>query len=78
MTIHPFTNETQTKWDHEEFQVMIESPSQSRPIGFCDGEPADEKQIHEQAAREGTEVEIEKKVLKTGREIWTVRPVASL
>ena len=78
MTIEPFSNETQTKWDHEEFQVMIKSAGSSRPIGFCDGDPADEQSIRQQAAREGAEVEIDKKVLKTGREIWTVRPVAQL
>jgi hypothetical protein len=78
MAIYPHNNETQTRWDHEEFQVMIKSPQMNRPIGFCDGEPADEEQIREQAMREGAEVEIDKKVLKTGREIWTVRPVAQL
>lgn len=78
MTIQPFSNETQTKWDHEEFQVMIMAEGNSRPLGFCDGDAADEQQIREQAANEGAEVEIDRKVLKTGREIWTVRAVAQL
>lgn len=78
MAIEPHNNETQTKWDHGEFQVMIKSPEMNRPIGFCDGDSADEQQIIEQAAREGAEVEIDKKTLKTGRQIWTVRSVARL
>ena len=78
MAIDPHSNETQTKWDHGDYQVMIKSPRSSRPIGFCDGDPADERQIVEQAMREGAEVEIDKKVLKTGREIWTVRTIAGL
>jgi hypothetical protein len=57
---------------------MIKSPQARFPIGFCDGEPEDEAEIHEKAMREGSEVEIDKKVLKTGREIWTVRSVAEL
>jgi hypothetical protein len=78
MAIEPWNNETQTKWDHGGFQVMIKTPENSRPIGFCDGDAADERAIVEQALREGTEVAIDKKVLKTGREIWTVRSVATV
>lgn len=78
MTIEPHSNETQTKWDHGEFQVMIKSPAMDRPIGFCDGSTADENEIHEQAMQEGAEVVIDKKRLKTGREVWTVRPVAEI
>ena len=78
MTIQPHSNETQTKWDHGEFQVMIKSPEMSKPLGFCDKGEAAENEIHEQAMQEGAEVVIDKKVLKTGREIWTVRAVAEL
>ena len=78
MTIEPHNNETQTKWDHGDFQVMIKSPQVDRPIGFCQGTEADENEIVEQAMNEGAEIVIDKKVLKTGREIWTVRPVAEL
>lgn len=78
MAIEPHSNETQTKWDHGEFQVMIKSPQSSRPLGFCEGDKADEEEIVEQAMQEGAEVVIDKKRLKTGREIWTVRPVAEL
>lgn len=75
MAIEPYSNESQTKWDRGEFQVMIQSPRSSNPIGFCDGDKSDEQQIHQRANREGVEVTIEKKVLKTGREVWTVLPV---
>lgn len=78
MAIEAHSNETQTKWEHGEFQVMIKSPQSNRPIGFCDGDAADEAEIHEQAMHEGAEVEIDKKLLKTGREIWTVRSVAEI
>ncbi len=77
MTIEPHSNETQTRWDRGEFQVMIMSPQSSRPLGFCNGEKADEAEIQEQALMEGAEVVIDKKVLKTGRQVWTVRPVSS-
>lgn len=74
MTIIPHSNESQTKWDHGEFQVMVKSPTVSQPIGFCDGGKVAEDAIHQMAMREGAEVKIDKKVLKTGREIWTVHP----
>ncbi|AWV90382.1 hypothetical protein [Bradymonas sediminis] len=75
MTIESHSNETQTLWDRGEFQVMIKSGSTGTVIGFCAGTPADELEIEETAMREGTEVTIEKKLLKTGRQIWTVNPV---
>ena len=78
MAIEPYSNETQTKWDRGEFQVMVQTESSSQPIGFCDGSTADENEITEQAMQEGAEVRIDKKRLKTGREIWTVRAVAGI
>lgn len=78
MAIEQFSNETQTKWDHGDFQVMIKTPENDRPIGFCDGKPTDEQEIREQALNEGAEIEIDKKVLKTGRQIWTVRTVSEI
>jgi hemolysin-activating ACP:hemolysin acyltransferase len=78
MAIEPKSNETQTKWEHGEFQVMIQSPATNQPIGFCDGVRADEEEILEQAMQEGAEVVIDKKKLKTGREIWTVRTIAEI
>lgn len=78
MAIEPTSNETKTKWEHGEFQVMIQSAASDQPIGFCDGHRADEDEIVEQAMQEGAEVTIDKKKLKTGREIWTVRTIAEI
>jgi hypothetical protein len=78
MAIEPTSNEAKTKWEHGEFQVMIQSPQSSGPIGFCDGHRADEEEILEQAMQEGAEVVIDKKKLKTGREVWTVRAIAEI
>lgn len=78
MTIERHSNENQTKWEHGEFQVMIMSDTSSRPIGFCGGTAADEAEIAETANIEGADVAIDKKRLKTGREIWTVRSVSEI
>ena len=77
MAIHEHSNATQTKWDHGEFQVMLKREGVDQPLGFCDGSDADEEAIHQRASKEGAEVEIDKKTLKTGREIWTVRTVST-
>lgn len=78
MAIDPHSNESQTKWDRGGYVARIESPTSSRPIGYCEGTAADEAEIIEMAASEGAEVEIEKKTLKTGRQIWTVVAVSEL
>ena len=71
--IYPYTNDTQTRWDRGELHTQLMVPNNTRPIGFCDGTDADEAQIREQAEEEGAEdLRIERKVLKTGREIWTI------
>lgn len=71
--IYPHSNETQTKWDRGDFQVRLDVPTSSRPIGFCDGTAEDEAEILARAEAEGADgLRIEKKLLKTGREIWTV------
>ena len=71
--IHPHSNETQTRWDRGDFKVQLNQPNNSRPIGFCDGSSEDEARLREMAESEGAaEVRIEKKELKTGREIWTL------
>ncbi len=71
--IYAYSNETQTRWDRGELQVQLIVPNNSRPIGFCDGTDADETQLRARAEEEGAEdLRIERKVLKTGREIWTI------
>ena len=71
--IYPFDNETQTRWDHGEFKVQLNLANNPRPIGFCDGTDADMAELRERGESEGAdEVRVQKKVLKTGREIWTL------
>ena len=71
--IHPYSNETQTRWDHGDFKVQLKQPDNSRPIGFCDGSAADLAELREMADCEGTdEMRIEKRILKSGREFWTL------
>ena len=44
-----------------------------RPIGFCDGTDADSEELRSRAEAEGADgFAVQKKRLKTGREIWTL------
>ena len=71
--IHPYTNENMTRWAHGEFQVQLARAGYSRPMGYCDGLEEDEAALQAQARDEGVEdLRIEKKRLKSGREIWTL------
>jgi len=71
--IHAYSNETQTRWDRGEFKVQLLQPNNPRPIGFCDGTPADTAELLSMAEAEGADgFHVHKKVLKTGREIWTL------
>ncbi len=68
--IHPYSNETQTRWNHGEFQVQLLPAGTTRPMGFCDGSSEDLAELRGIAEAEGAEMSITKKRLKTGREIW--------
>ena len=71
--IHPYDNSTQTRWDRGEFKVQLNQPNNPRPIGFCDGSPEDVTELLAIAEGEGgDDIKIHKKILKTGREIWTL------
>jgi len=71
--IHPYDNSTQTRWDRGEFKVQLMLPNSTRPMGFCDGSDADIAELSAIAEAEGADqVAIHKRVLKTGREIWTL------
>ena len=71
--IYFYSNETQTRWTRGEFKVQIQVPNSSRPMGFCDGTREDVAELESMAEAEGAhEVRIIKKILKTGREIWTL------
>lgn len=71
--IYPYNNETQTRWDKGEFKVQLLLPESTRPMGFCDGTAADVAELKAIAEAESGSMAVEKKVLKTGREIWTLR-----
>ena len=70
--IHPYDNASQTRWDRGDFKVRLDLPGSTRPMGFCDGTPEDVAELHAMAEAESASVRIETKVLKTGREIWTL------
>jgi hypothetical protein len=71
--IYPYNNATQTRWDRGELKVQLNSPDNTRPTGYCDGSEADLSELESLAEAEGASgVRIEKKVLKTGRELWTL------
>lgn len=71
--IYPHSNETQTRWDRGEYRVQLSLPENPRPMGYCDGTSADLAELRELAESEGAEhMRIEKKALKSGREIWTL------
>jgi hypothetical protein len=71
--IHPYSNDTHTRWDRGEFKVQLNMPDNTRPMAFCDGTDADVAELQSIAEAEGAdEMRIEKKVLKSGRELWTL------
>lgn len=71
--IRPHNNETATGWSHGDFAVQLVRNGQSQPMGYCDGTEEDEQELREIAESEGAdELRIEKKQLKSGRQIWTL------
>ena len=71
--IRRYDDKSLALWDRGELKVKIMVPNSDRPIAFCDGTDEDEGELHAIAESEGTELPtIQRKVLKTGREIWTI------
>jgi len=71
--IHPYDNATQTQWDRGQFKVQLMMKNSTRPMGFCDGSAADLAELKAIAEAEGAEgMQIQKQLLKSGREIWTL------
>tara|TARA_B110000116_G_C16282575_1_gene335787 strand:- start:268 stop:495 length:228 start_codon:yes stop_codon:yes gene_type:complete len=71
--IHPYSNETQTRWDRGELQVQLLQLNNPRPIGYRDGTDKDVAELQMIAESEGADAfHVSKKVLKSGREIWTL------
>ena len=66
-------NESLALWDRGDLNVKIVIPSSDRPVAYCDGTDEDERELRAIAEEEGTELPtIQRKMLKTGREIWTI------
>ena len=62
--IHPYSNETQTRWDRGQLKVQLLQPNNTRPLGFCDGTPADVEELRSIAEAEGAdELLISKRML---------------
>jgi hypothetical protein len=53
--------------------VQLLLPETTRPMGFCDGTPADLAELKAMAEAENSAFSIDVKKLKTGREVWTLR-----
>ena len=71
--IYPYSNATQTKWDRGAYKVQLNVPNNARPMGFCDGSEADLEELRSMSEAEGADaLRIERKLLKSGREIWTL------
>jgi hypothetical protein len=71
--IHRYNAKTQQRWNRGELQVQLNTPGSTRPMGYCDGTDEDEAELRAIAESEDVEnLPIAKRILKTGREIWTV------
>ena len=71
--IQRYSNATLSLWNRGLLQVEIRVPTSDRPIAYCDGTEQDEEELARIAEDEGTDLPvIHKRVLKTGRQIWTV------
>lgn len=74
--IHWYDNNSLLRWNRGELKVQLNAPGRTRPIGYCDGTDEDEDELRTLAESEDVEnLPITKRILKTGREIWTVGSV---
>lgn len=61
------------RWNNGEHQVQLDIPGRAVPMGYCDGTDEDEAELRNLAEEEGVDnLPIEKRLLKTGRQIWTL------
>lgn len=73
LLIHKYSNQTLQQWTRGQLQVQLNVPGRNLPMGYCDGTDADEAELRAIAEEEEVEnLPIHKRVLKTGRQIWTV------
>jgi hypothetical protein len=76
--IYLYSDENLRKWNRGEFKVQLNLPNRKNPMGYCDGTDEDESEILSMAEAEGEEqVEIQKRILKTGREIWMLKTTSN-
>lgn len=76
--IHLYSDENMRRWNRGEFRVQLDLPGRNRPMGYCDGTSEDEAEIIAMSEGEGEyAIEISKRILKTGREIWTLRTASN-
>ena len=76
--IHLYSDDHLRRWNRGEHKVQLDLPGRQKPMGYCDGTEEDEAEILAMAREEGEhEVEVRKRYLKTGREIWTLCTTAN-
>ena len=53
--------------------MQLNQANNPRPFGFCDGSEEDLAELRARSEEEGAEaMHIQRKLLKSGREIWTI------
>ena len=73
MAIHIYSTQYENLWNKGQLAVMIKAQGAERPFGYCDGTQEDADALIAMAEGEGLErVRIERKDLKTGRQVWTI------
>jgi hypothetical protein len=71
--IYPHSNATQTRGEHGNFKVQRNLLGNPRPMVPHDGSTADVSELQFIAEAEGSgSIRIEKRLLETRREIWTL------
>ena len=71
--IYLYSHDNLRRWNRGELKVQISVPDQTKPLGWCDGTDEDEDELRGIAEAEDVEsLPIQKRILKTGRELWTV------
>ena len=76
--IHPYSDDGLRRWNRGEYAVQLLVPQRQRPYGWCDGTDEDEAALRALSEGEGeAALEIDKRVLRTGRQVWTLRTAAN-
>jgi hypothetical protein len=71
--MYPYNVENLNRFGRGDLAVQINSPGSTRPMGYCDGTEADLAELRAISEEEGVEeLEIVRKRLKNGQEIWIV------